>query len=76
MEPMALAADHAGRPTLARSAHPARLTETISLALRTGRSSRVALYFRSRKCGYHCRIGAGNVNLVGRGLLALISCRA
>ncbi len=44
-------------------ASPTGLAESSSLALRTGRSSQVALHLASQQRNYHFRLQAGNVSL-------------
>ena len=52
-------------------ASPTGLAESSSLALRTGRSSQVALHLSSRKRSYHYRLQAGNVSLRGTSTLQI-----
>ncbi len=52
-------------------ASPTGLAESSSLALRTGRSSQVALHLSSRKRSYHFRLQAGNVSLRGTSTLLI-----
>ena len=52
-------------------ASPTGLAESSSLALRTGRSSQVALHLSSRKRSYLFRLQAGNVSLRGTSTLLI-----
>jgi hypothetical protein len=52
-----------------RAASPTGLAESSSLALRTGRSSQVALHLSSWKRSYLFRLQAGNVRLEGTSTL-------